>query len=271
MEDKLNEAPGGSWITMKGKGHCDMELLAIGYKYDSKCALKFAATADAGSTQAGIPYVMKFCDSYNNLCIHKVDRPEIVSQFFGDSNCIDSHNHVRQFEFALKKRWFAWDPLFCLHTTLVGMIVTEVWRLSQYHKLISNAKDEDRKNAMMINKFTSVLENHLLKIEMSYETKSNPLLSPIMASISSWRVSPLSSDESADSYFAREEYTDAEGKYQGPSLLPMTEQKSGKKHHRQHHCRWFKVKYGKLYCTIWTCHTSDNPFFMPPGNNDGRD
>jgi hypothetical protein len=42
------------------------------------------ATSDAGSTKAGTPYDMKFCDSYNNVCVRKVDRPAIVSQFFDD-------------------------------------------------------------------------------------------------------------------------------------------------------------------------------------------
>jgi hypothetical protein len=68
-EDSLKEAPGGCWITMKGKGPLGTDLLAIGYKYNSKGVLKFVATSDAGSTKAGTPYDMKFCDSYNNVCV----------------------------------------------------------------------------------------------------------------------------------------------------------------------------------------------------------
>jgi hypothetical protein len=60
MEEKLNEASGGCWITMKGKGPRGTDLLAIGYKYNIKRVLKFVATADAGSTKAGVPYDMKF-------------------------------------------------------------------------------------------------------------------------------------------------------------------------------------------------------------------
>jgi hypothetical protein len=86
MEDKLKEPPGGCWITMKGKVPRVTDLLAIGYKYNSKRALKFVATSDARSTKAGTPYDMKFCDSYNNVCVRKVDRPVIVSQLFDDSN-----------------------------------------------------------------------------------------------------------------------------------------------------------------------------------------
>jgi hypothetical protein len=185
MQDKLKEALGGCWITMKGKGPRGTDLLAIGYKYNSKKILKFVATSDAGSTKAGTPSVMKFCDSYNNVCVHKVDRPAIVSQFFDDSNCIDSHNHVRQFELALEKRWFTRDPFFRLHTTLTEMTVTDVWRLSQYHKLIMNKKDEEGKSLLTIKQFSSVLAKQLIKIAMSYENKADSFGSPTMASRSS--------------------------------------------------------------------------------------
>jgi hypothetical protein len=76
MEEKLKEAPAGCWITMKGKGPHGTDLLAS--------VIKFVATSDAGSKKAGTPYGMKFCDSYTNVCVRKVNRPEIVSQFFDD-------------------------------------------------------------------------------------------------------------------------------------------------------------------------------------------
>jgi hypothetical protein len=116
------------------------------------------------------------------VCVRKVERPAIVSQFFDDSNCIDSHNRVRQFELALEKRWFTRDPFFRLHTTLTGMTVTDVWRLSQYHKLISSAKDEDGLNVLTIKTFTGVLVKQLIKIAMSCDAASDPLLSPTAAS-----------------------------------------------------------------------------------------
>jgi hypothetical protein len=85
MDEKLKEAPGGCWITMKGKGPHGTDLLSIGYTYNIKRVLKFVATSYAGSTKAGTPYDMKFCASYNNVCVRKVDQPAIVSQFFDNS------------------------------------------------------------------------------------------------------------------------------------------------------------------------------------------
>jgi hypothetical protein len=173
MEEKLKEAPGGCWITMKGKAPRGTDQLAIRYKYNIKRVLKFVASSDAGSKKAGTPYDMKFCDSYKNVCVRKFDRPAIVSQFVDDSNCIDSHNHVRQFELALEKLWFIRDPFFRLHTTLTGMTVTDVWRLSQYHKLVTSKKDEDGKNVLTIKQFTGVLEKQLIKIAMSCENEAD--------------------------------------------------------------------------------------------------
>jgi hypothetical protein len=140
------------------------------------------ATSDAGSKKAGTPYDMKFGDTYNNVCARKVDRPAIISQFFDDSNCIDSHNNVHQFELALEKRWFTCDPIFRLHTTLTGMSVTDVWRLSQYHKLITSKKDEDGNNVLKIKQFTGVLANQIIKIAVSYENEADFFESSTMAS-----------------------------------------------------------------------------------------
>jgi hypothetical protein len=103
--------------------------------------LKFVATTDAGSTKAGTPYDMRSIDAYSSVCVRKVQSPAMLSTFFNDSNCVDSHNHVRQYELAIENKWLTQDPFFRLHTTLTGMTVTDVWKLASFHKLISNAKD----------------------------------------------------------------------------------------------------------------------------------
>jgi hypothetical protein len=160
----------------------------------------------------------------------------------------------------LEKRWLTRHPFFRLHTTLNGMTVTDVWRLSKYQKLIRSKNEEDGKNVLTI-KQLGVLAKQLIKISMSCENEATFLGSPTTASRSS-SMSPLSSDESTD-YYGRSEYTYDEGRFHEPSLLPMTEQKSGKKHRRQRHCQWCKVKKGKLLCTVWTCRTCAKPFCMP--------
>jgi hypothetical protein len=54
MEETLNESPLGCWITMKGRGPRGTDLLAIGYKYNSKRVLKSVATA--ASDQQGLAF-----------------------------------------------------------------------------------------------------------------------------------------------------------------------------------------------------------------------
>jgi hypothetical protein len=76
-----------------------------------------------------------------------------------------------------------------------------VWRLSQYHKLISNSKDEDGLNVLTIKKFTGVLAKQLIKIAMSCDAASDPLLTLTAASRSSSVVSPLTRDDSTASSF----------------------------------------------------------------------
>jgi hypothetical protein len=164
LDEELAEAPGGCWITMTGKGPRETNLLAIGYKYNSKRVLKFVATTDDGSTKAGTPYDMRFTDAYINVCVHKVQRPTIISTFFNDYNCVDSHNHVHNYELALGKKWLTQDPFFRLDTTCTDMTVADVWKLASFHKFISNAKDEEGKPVIIINKFSGKLARQLINI-----------------------------------------------------------------------------------------------------------
>ena len=65
-----------------------------------------------------------------------VDRPDVVSRFFQESNCVDKHNQVRQFELALEKKWITDDAYFRLFTTLVGINVVDTWKLASRHRLL---------------------------------------------------------------------------------------------------------------------------------------
>ena len=67
--------------------------------------------------------------------IRRVDRPQVISAFFRDANGVDRHNHVRQFELALEKKWVTHNPWFRLATTLVGIAVTDTWQLMGHHRL----------------------------------------------------------------------------------------------------------------------------------------
>ena len=102
IEDKLKDAPGGTHIVLKAT-YQEVDIIAVGYRYSSKKTLHFILTSDGGSTTPGEPYEMKFTDTYGNIHVRDVDRPDVISCFFKDSNCVDKHNQARQFELGLEK------------------------------------------------------------------------------------------------------------------------------------------------------------------------
>ena len=67
IEEQLKNAPGGVKIVLSGTAPNEQKLIAVGYRYSSKRTLFFVSTAKAGTTVPGVPYEMKFTDSYGNL------------------------------------------------------------------------------------------------------------------------------------------------------------------------------------------------------------
>ena len=155
IEDALTDAPGGVSIVLAGTAPNEQKLIAIGYRYSRKTTLFFVMTAGAGSTKPGRPYIMKYTDGYGNLCSREVERPAVLSDFFEHSNTIDRHNQSRQYDLALEKSWVTKDCFFRLSTTLIGIHVTDAWKLADYHKIINFSKKEEKK--MPISMFVGIL------------------------------------------------------------------------------------------------------------------
>jgi hypothetical protein len=137
IEKVLEDAPGGVHIVLTGTAPNSIELIALGYRYSTKTTLFFVATANAGSTRPGKEYEMKYTDDHGNVCVHLVEHPDIISNFFEDSNSIDKHNQSRQFDLVLEKTWLTEDPFFRLAITLIGMNVVDTWKLADNHKLLN--------------------------------------------------------------------------------------------------------------------------------------
>jgi hypothetical protein len=58
-----------------------------------------------GETTQGDPYEMKNTDNYGNICTRFIDHPKVISNFFGSSNVIDTHNQLQQDLLQLEKKW----------------------------------------------------------------------------------------------------------------------------------------------------------------------
>ena len=60
--------------------------------------------SDIGVTTTGVPYKMNLTDNFGNVHVRDVDRPDIISRLFEESNCVDKHNQVKKFELGLGKK-----------------------------------------------------------------------------------------------------------------------------------------------------------------------
>ena len=100
--------------------------------------------------------------------IRNVDRPQVVEEFFADSNSIDKNNQARQYELALEKRWVTKDPYFRLVTTKVGIDVAGAWKLMLFHDLfpsaVTNRYAVTDKRKVPMKAFAGILGGELLEL-----------------------------------------------------------------------------------------------------------
>lgn len=158
----------GSHIVLKCI-HQEVELITLGYRYSSKRTLHFIFTSDARSTTPGTPYEMKFTNNFGNIHVRDVDRPDTVSKFFQESNCVDMHTQARQFELALEKKWLTDNAHFHLFTTMLGISATDTWKLAAFHRLLSYRQG---KNNTVLS-FTGILTKKLLTLATHRERREN--------------------------------------------------------------------------------------------------
>jgi hypothetical protein len=283
IEEALNNAPGGVSIILKGTAPNEQVLYAIGYKYSSKKVLFFVITSKAGSTTPGTPYEMKYTDPHGNVCTRLVERPKVISDFFADSNKIDSHNQARQFELGLEKSWVTHDPYFRLATTLLGFSVVDAWKLGDYHRLFNWS----RKTPIGIRHFAGILAKQLIvssshiaqpvgRFASSFSELRAPLQEiPVDESLNSATVSSMSPDEPKILIPIRT-LVDCNGQSHHQVSYPVSQQPNGRKCTKKRNCKNCQ-QYGirqavRFYC--FTCGLSsaycceeDNDCFLKHVSN----
>ena len=87
--DKLTKYwPGDSYLVLRSNHMVPggRPLIVIGCKYNTRKVLYFIVTDNAGSTQAGLPYLSKYPGQFSNLSIRPVSCPLVVYKFFGAVN-----------------------------------------------------------------------------------------------------------------------------------------------------------------------------------------
>ena len=184
----LTGLPGGTKVVLTGTHSSGVNLVATGYKYNTKTILYFVSTEQAASTTDGTPYEMKWTDEYSNVHIRTVPRPELVSFFFEHVNAVDVHNHLRQHCLKLEKKWVTHNPYFRLATTLTGMNVVDTYRLARFHSLLPSSRfkiididrgrtqndDIDGDSDFTMKRFAGILSKQLLVMAESLSNNPYP-------------------------------------------------------------------------------------------------
>ena len=133
LEKALSPHPAGSRCTLLATVE-GVELVAIGYKYNKRKVLLFVATKGAALTLDGEPYIQRWADEHGNVLSRPIPRPAVLSGYFSVSPRVDNHNQSRQrHDLALEEHWQTQCCWFRLHTTMIGINVTDAWKLTRYH------------------------------------------------------------------------------------------------------------------------------------------
>jgi hypothetical protein len=185
-------------------------------------------TPIAGTTKSGALYIMKYMDSFENNCTRNVEHRAVISQFFSDSNTINSHNQARKANLALEKKWLAKSPRFRLTTTLIGMNVTDTWKLVSFHGIInSNKSDQDK--MMAITRFAGIVWHQLIHSAASLSQSSFSQPAAVLLSSCPTNVSSLSATDLPDDVLPICSLADTNGLVHLMVKLPLKQDRSGRK------------------------------------------
>ena len=142
LDHTMKDWPSGSHMVLEAKIEGE-DLIAMGYKYNSRSVIFFLASKGAAHTLPGIPYSADFIRSTDqHQCCRKIPRPHLASTYYLHNNKIDMHNHARQFELAIEKAWVTSDGYWRCFQTLLGITVCDAWKLYRHH-LPNRSTDKD--------------------------------------------------------------------------------------------------------------------------------
>ncbi len=120
-----------SWAIPKGyhrksPGKGNSVLKAVASHKNLLLPLDIAAMQKTGKTTPGEAYNVRYTDDFGNDMLRLVERPDVISKLFNDSNTIVSHNQSRQHDLVMEK----------LLMTLIGINVYDTWKIADYHGII---------------------------------------------------------------------------------------------------------------------------------------
>jgi hypothetical protein len=159
---------------------------------------------------------------------------------------VDCHNQARQHDLGLEESWVMTDCYFRLVTTLIGISVTDAWKLADYHGIINFGKQED--NRMNIRRFSGIVGNQLVRRACSIAAQTNQHFAPdfsheglVTASslfdVSGTVLSSHSSGQEQQIVIPTQSLTDANGEAHHQVQFPLMHSASGKKYRKKRPCK----------------------------------
>ena len=110
LVEKMERWPSGLHLVLEAE-YEGVQLLAIGYKYNSSKTQLFVTTKSAGATTEGVSYKAKWKDTHGNTHRQYIPRPAVIATYYGCCNVINVCNEARQSEMHLEKYWVTEDRL----------------------------------------------------------------------------------------------------------------------------------------------------------------
>jgi len=91
---------------------------------------------------------------------------------------IDTNNRLREDNLKLEKKWLTQSPWFCLATTLIRVVVTNMFLLCSYHKVINGGNGEQQEKKNTIQRFAGILAHQLTQMANKCEGDSSSKFLP---------------------------------------------------------------------------------------------
>jgi len=209
---------------------------------------------------------MRYTDGFGNLCTRDVERPDVISTFFENSNVIDSHNQCRQSNLALEKKWLTKDAYFRLTTTHIGINVVDTFKLPDFHGIINFTKKAVEKK-MTIVRFAGILGHQLIINSARLAEGGSRFVSPLAPNCNqisipatvTESVSSISGEAAVSCLPIRSE-VDANNMLHHLVKLPLKVDKSGRKRCLSRPCKLCKENGIRHDVTVYclTCGESYN-------------
>lgn len=109
LYDTMKNWPAGCHLVLESKIE-DVDIIAMGYKYNKQKVIYFVFTKGAAHTAPGQPYEARWKDENNNTRCRNIPRPQVAATYFNASNIIDVGNQSRQHDGCLACLPFSHSP-----------------------------------------------------------------------------------------------------------------------------------------------------------------